>query len=166
MIQDCISSAALTQSLGIIDFPAESLVRPAGFEPATCGLEVRCSNPLSYGRITEILTYLPKGTAKSALLRAGPSFDERSPRPLGLGQVDGNGTWVFVERAGGVVGDAQVDQHTADNQRRTTCQGTIASSSTTDRFTTVITASRPLLLNCRFAILPTYTPTRDPLAFE
>ena len=26
------------------------LVRPAGFEPAACGLEVRCSIQLSYGR--------------------------------------------------------------------------------------------------------------------
>lgn len=28
----------------------KSLVRPAGLEPATCGLEVRCSIRLSYGR--------------------------------------------------------------------------------------------------------------------
>ena len=31
--------------------PIEIIVRPAGFEPATTGLEIRCSIHLSYGRM-------------------------------------------------------------------------------------------------------------------
>ncbi len=32
--------------------PRALQARPAGFEPAACALEERCSNPLSYGRIS------------------------------------------------------------------------------------------------------------------
>ena len=36
----------------LIVFPSQlQLATPAGFEPATYGLEDRCSNPLSYGAI-------------------------------------------------------------------------------------------------------------------
>ena len=50
------------------DFPANGIVvgaRPAGLEPATCGLEVRCSVQLSYGRIGLGMRISPRqGSAK------------------------------------------------------------------------------------------------------
>ena len=33
----------------------DGVARPEGFEPSTVGLEVRCSDPLSYGRLPSIV---------------------------------------------------------------------------------------------------------------
>ena len=44
---------------GLAESPHNQLilnVRPAGIEPATYGLEIRCSSPLSYGRLAQSAT--------------------------------------------------------------------------------------------------------------
>src|SRR6267378_108771 len=46
---------------------AISMVRPAGIEPATLGLEVRCSVQLSYGRLRH-LPYIGTRTTERGLL--------------------------------------------------------------------------------------------------
>ena len=44
-----MNEPVLSPDVGDAQFP----VRPAGIEPATCGLEVRCSIQLSYGRVVD-----------------------------------------------------------------------------------------------------------------
>jgi hypothetical protein len=51
--------------------PLKSLARLGGLEPPTYGLEVRCSIPLSYRRLSEIRNY----SCKFHLSRGkGPSY--------------------------------------------------------------------------------------------
>jgi hypothetical protein len=42
------------------------MARPAGIEPATRGLEDRCSVPLSYGRMAVVVSH-PRGVAARQL---------------------------------------------------------------------------------------------------
>ncbi len=51
------------------------MVRPAGLEPATLGLEGRCSIQMSYGRICFLLS-------EDLRLRSGRGREIRTPDPL------------------------------------------------------------------------------------
>ena len=57
-IRTCEACAPRPKRGPIPDFGHTPMVRPAGFEPATNGLEVHSSDPLKYGRIYQrILCY-------------------------------------------------------------------------------------------------------------
>ena len=74
----------------IISFPL--LVLREGFEPPTCGIEARCSNPLSYRSICAAEIIIPLRRAVSLSVGNGPKLSEmtnflRYARYQGMGII-------------------------------------------------------------------------------
>ncbi len=69
--------------------PFKRLVRPAGLEPTTPGLEGRCSIQLSYGRLSDSLPARPEAVPTSY----------RTENPATVSSAAASVTWTLSTRA-------------------------------------------------------------------